>query len=85
MRELTVNELSEVNGGEILVSPGQLGIALTNNTLIVITGTVEATTVMSALGVLSAAAVFGYNLGSWLNDTFNLSSYYAELCWNITH
>lgn len=85
MRELTLNELTEVNGGEILVSPGQLGISLTKNSLVVITGTTEAAAVIGALGALSTAGGLGYAFGSWLNSQFNLSTFYADACWNYTH
>ena len=85
MRELTVNELAEVNGGEILVSPGQLGIAFTNNSLIVITGTLEAGTILGAIGALSTAYYAGYTFGSWIDSQLNLSGYLAEACWNYSH
>jgi hypothetical protein len=85
MRELTVNELSEVNGGEILVSPGQLGIAFTNNTIIVITGTIEATSLLSVGGAILTGWGIGWEIGSWINEQFNISGYLAEACWNYVH
>ena len=85
MRELSANELTEVSGGEILVSPGQLGIAFTKNSMVVITGTTEAGAVIGALGALSTAGGLGYAFGSWLNSRFNLSTFYSDACWNYTH
>ena len=85
MRELTVNELAEVNGGEILVSPGQLGIAFTNNTLVVVTGMAEAGALLSTLGAVGTAFWTGYSIGSWIDSQLNLSGYLADACWNYSH
>ncbi len=68
MRNLECSEIEAVSGGEILVSPGQLGIALTDNTLIVITGTVEAGAGLATIGALAAAGSFGFELGSLVVD-----------------
>ena len=85
MRELTVDELVEVNGGEILISPGQLGIALTDNTLVVITGMAEAGALLAAASAVLTGLSIGYTIGSWFNDQFNISSRLAEACWNYSH
>ena len=66
MRDLTSNETENVGGGEILVSPGQLGIALTDNTLVVITGITEAQTALQVFGAAGTALGFGLAIGSAL-------------------
>ncbi|HEY0961150.1 MAG TPA: hypothetical protein VGE69_02215 [Pseudomonadales bacterium] len=66
MRDLTMNETENVGGGEILVSPGQLGIALTDNTLVVMTGMAEGAAVMTTVGAIGFAATVGWNIGSAL-------------------
>jgi hypothetical protein len=66
MRELTLNEQDAVGGGEILVSPGQIGIALTDNTLLVLTGTTEAAAVMQTIGAFGTALTVGVAIGTAL-------------------
>ena len=66
MRDLTVTEVEAVSGGEILVSPGQLGIALTDNTLVVVTGLAEASALLQTCGALGTALGVGYAVGSAL-------------------
>jgi hypothetical protein len=66
MRELTMMETENVGGGEILVSPGQLGIALTDNTLVVITGITEGMSLLQVGGAFGTAFGIGYAFGSAL-------------------
>lgn len=66
MRDLTLKEVEVVGGGEILVSPGQLGIALTDNTLIVLTGITEGTTALQVTGAVGTAFGVGWAIGSAL-------------------
>ena len=66
MRTLEFSELDAVSGGEILVAPGELGIALTDNTLVVITGTAEGSALLGTIGAGFTVFSAGYAVGEFL-------------------
>ena len=84
MRSLEYSELDAVSGGEILVSPGQLGIALTDNTLVVITGTAEASGFLGAVGAGVAAGSFGFELGSMLVEYTDIEHVLGGWMYNLS-
>lgn len=88
MRNLECSEIEAVSGGEILVSPGQLGIALTDNTLIVITGTAEAGGLLGAIGAGMTVFSAGYAVGEFLVEYTDIEHwvggwmYNTAMCFN---
>lgn len=72
-----------MGGGEILVSPGQLGIALTDNTLIVITGMTEGTTLLQAFGAGGTALGIGLAIGSALVTYTNIENVIGGWIYNL--
>lgn len=83
MNVLNDTEVGMVSGGEILVSPGQLGIALTDNTLVVITGLVEAQTAMSVFGAFGFAAGVGVAVGGWLVEYTDIENVLGGWAYNF--
>ena len=83
MRTLEFSELDAVSGGEILVAPGELGIALTDNTLVVISGTAEASGMLGAFGALAAAGSVGYEFGQMLVDYTDIEHMLGGWMYNI--
>lgn len=83
MRDLNLKELDAVSGGEILVSPGQLGIALTDNTLVVITGTAEAGALLHAASAIGTALGVGLAIGSALVEYTDIEHVIGGWMYNI--
>jgi hypothetical protein len=83
MRDLTMQEIESVGGGEILVSPGQLGIALTDNTLIVITQITEGATLLQVGGAFLTAFGIGYSIGSALVQYTNIENVVGGWMYNL--
>ena len=83
MRELNFNELDEVSGGEILVSPGQLGIALTDNTLVVVTGMAEVGAALSVFGASMTAFGAGYSIGSALVEYTDIENWMGGMMYTM--
>jgi hypothetical protein len=84
MRDLTVTEVEAVSGGEILVSPGQLGIALTDNTLVVVTGIAEAASLLQVGGAIVTAGSIGYGIGSALVEYTNIENVIGGWMYSIS-
>ena len=74
MNVLNETEVGMVSGGEILVSPGQIGLAIGDNTLIVVTGTIEAGAAMSTFGAGLFAFSVGWNIGSAIESYTGIGS-----------
>jgi hypothetical protein len=85
MNLLNSNEVGLVSGGEILISPGQIGIALTENSLVVVTGTAEASAMLQLTGAVGAAFGFGYAIGSVLVEYTDIENTLGGWLYNLRH
>jgi len=83
MKLLNEAEIGMVSGGEILISPGQLGIALTDNSLVVVTGIAEAQTAMGVFGMLGTALGAGVAVGTALVDYTDIENWLGGWAYNF--
>lgn len=80
LRELSVSEASQVNGGEIF-SSGAAGGALGG---LLATGTLEGAAFGSGLGLAAAASfTIGYGIGGAINEYTGASDWLADQLWGI--
>ena len=79
MNVLNEAEIGVVSGGEFLFAPGEIGIALTDNTLVVISGIAEAQTALGVLGAVGGAFGAGYAIGTYLVDNTEIEAWLGNM------